>query len=131
MPVLLVSSNDHHFIAVNRTCDMGADSLLGHEIDFHMDGLPDLVFDLYKLDQAFWPGKPDQDVNIAATSGFSTGIETKDCDPLSALPGKNCRNISLFWEVPDLRQVWLSGAISHWEMTCNSTKRGGLCRRGG
>jgi len=76
---------------------MGADSLLGYEIDFHMDGLPDLVFDLYKLDQAFWPGKPDQDVNIAATSCFSTGIGTKDSDPLSAIPGKNCNN-----SLPDL-----------------------------
>lgn len=76
---------------------MGADSLPGHEIDVHMDGLPDLVFDLYKLDQAFWPGKPDQDVNIAATSGFSTGIGTKDSDPLSAMPVKNCNN-----RLPDL-----------------------------
>jgi len=97
MPGLPVSSKDHHFIAVNRACDMGADSLLGHEIDFHVDGLPDLVFDLYQLDQAFWAGKPDQDVNIAARSVFSTGIGTKDSDPLSAMPGKNCNN-----RLPDL-----------------------------
>ncbi len=65
---LPVSSKDHHFIAVNGTCDMGTDSLPGHEIDFHVDGHLDLVFDLYKLDQAFWPGKPDQDVNITSIS---------------------------------------------------------------
>ena len=70
MPGLPVSSKDHHFIAVNGTSDMGADSILCHEIDFHMDGLSDLVFDLYQLDQAFWPCKSDQDVNIAAISGL-------------------------------------------------------------
>ena len=47
---------------------MGADSLLGHEIDFHMDGLPDLVFDLYQPDQAFSRANLTSDVDIAASS---------------------------------------------------------------
>jgi hypothetical protein len=92
MPGLLVSSKDHHFIAVDRACDMRADSLPGHEIDFHMDGLLDFVFDLYKLDQAFWPGSSDQDVKIASTFGFSPGGGPKDSNPLSAKPGQNCHN---------------------------------------
>ena len=42
-----------------------ADCFVSHQIYFHVNGLPDLVFNLHNLEQTFWPGKPDQDINIA------------------------------------------------------------------
>jgi hypothetical protein len=92
MPDLPVSSEDHHLVAVNRAGDMGADGLFGHEIDFHVDGLPNLIFDLDNLDQAFWFFKPDKNVNIAPIPGFSPCIGSKYGDPLSTIPGKDCDN---------------------------------------
>jgi hypothetical protein len=105
MPGLLVSSKDHHFIAVNRAGDMRSDSLLCQEIHVNVDGLPDLVSDLHKLDQAFWPGKPDPDINIAAAPGFSSGIRPEDSDPLSAIAGQDSN-----YKITDLL---LQGASSY------------------
>jgi hypothetical protein len=39
------------------------------------DGLFDLIFDLHDLDQAFWPGKPDQHVDITGVFRFSRAQE--------------------------------------------------------
>ena len=92
VPGLPASSKDHHFIPVNRVCEIRADCLLGDEIDIHVDGLFDLVFDLHDLNKAFWPGKPDQDVDITLVFRFSPGIGTEDSDPLGTVLAQDRNN---------------------------------------
>ena len=82
MPNLLVSSEDHHFIAADRVDKVWADGFFGDKIDFHMKSLFDLVFNSHELEEAFWAGEPYQNVDITFCSGFSPRIRAKDGNSL-------------------------------------------------
>jgi len=71
---LLASSVDHQFIAVDGVGNVRTNSFFSDKIDFQVKGLPDLIFDPHQLEEAFWAGEPDEDVDVAFFPGFASCI---------------------------------------------------------
>ncbi|MDK2974864.1 MAG: hypothetical protein PWP08_1235 [Methanofollis sp.] len=69
----------HHFVAAYCIGKIGTDGMLGDEIV--MEGILEVVLDPNDLEEAFWTGESDQNIDIALCTGIPPRTGAEYCDP--------------------------------------------------
>ena len=79
---------DHHGIMIDCIGKVGAHSVLGNEIHLHAERPGKLILDPHERKEAFFTGKPDQDIDVARRAGGSPCIGAEDRDPRGIMSGE-------------------------------------------